>query len=1500
MKKTTKVQSNCSATRFRRSVMASACVLALGAGGAMAQSSTYTFTPVATQSLSLTTYLMQELNDQINTGVLTATNASTLFTETHTLGVTSPYSVTNNTIQALAWGNKYLNPMPAVAGHLPDVSLGALGTNDTLGMLSGQIQSGAAVTSSVTNGQASIVLTTMAPDVNVLSGNSILATTAINQAEQSATGQLPAAYSSTLVGSIDANSSATTTSTVTGSVAIVNQQTAFMAGAAAGSSAVVSGSSVLLDLNGSTSPISASQTVSNNTIAAQYQANGTTNKFRADAGSAAVTGSVAVSNSQVNVELAPSAALTAAVANSSMTSDLRNGAGVTNLTGPLVMSGNSISATSTGNNATARDSNGNVIAGNSIILADGVDLFGPGSAQVNTLTAASSNLTAQVKADLVLLNGQGNQNTGLNSDVSAGTIRVLGDNVTSTGTLTLNANSVASSVTGNLAASRIQTGASNLTGSVAAANFQANDATTMVATNSGADISANVGSAAGPVGGAITVKGNTVSAASTGSAADTNVALSSINVTLAGTGAGALANTAAFGAVNTTAGVGATATNMQGNYGESTPISATVSGAGIRATFEDQVTLGTRVGVSSGAVSVNDNAITAAGKGNTATTQLALGAPAPGPDTNASGTAAVGNDQFNGNVITGAITDSGIGISALQATDTSLTANGNKLAASGLANGATNTLSASVTNITAGTSAFGSGSAVTDTGAGTSASNAAFAIASGQKNEAPVSSSIAGAVPLVQVDVSGPGSTGVAGRGISVGGNTASSTTTGNQVSNTLDLAGTDVKTATGAAGQVASISNLQQNLQFQVANPASASVGTTASQMMGIVYGGPVLSSNLTVTGNAVDAAVVGNTAGNSLRLAAQGFGGTASAPGASGALASNPGAGTSAVTNEFAVVNRQDDAATSRIATVTNANIGVDTAVGAAALTGANITVASNSTQAGARNNNAVNSVDLLGTASTNLSTGAGLLNEQTSSTPVSASIINAQDRIQAASTVSTSPLSMVQNTIGGLAVGNFADNSVNAKATNLTGNAGIAALNAGSNITTTAGVTTLSANADYAIGNVQNQTGNVTSAVEANMRISFGGTLTSSSTTMSNNSVTSMAQSNSASRNRLTLDSTNVTASAAVASFQNATGAVSATQTTQAPQGSTFGLFGNGGASTDSAPLVVFNNRVLASAGQNETTNELLVAGTTINGRSFNNPSAYVAGTAVATTGTDYSVLNVQSGIGSVGASAQPGLIGTRIQTIGNGAPNSSLTVSGNDVTAKATVNNATNSLLLNALGNASTLNAAGAVNNVQTTTVGTGVVASVGAGAGGPVEIGVGGALPALINATTTTVSNNSLNAIAGGNNATNALEGSAIGTIGAAGGVPGTNPTFAVLNYQSNASTMNASVSSATIGITMGSLNNSNSTVTGNQVLASGYGNTASNSLATSVLTGNANQSSAVLSNTQRNTASVSALVSGVTMGVIGGSSAGSAGVTSGNSSIAQAVGNAAFNTVLAK
>lgn len=1469
---------------LRKTALASALALGglLGAA-ANAQTTSYVFTTgtpsTHNAATALSLYVWNVLNDQINMPPLTIAtiNGNNTLGATFVGGGAVNITETNNSLLAEAAGNRY-NLSPAF-------DLSTLGTGDALGMLSAQIQGGnplapVAVNTVVTNSNIAISLTNKPVGTMVLNQNSITANTQLNEANQSAAGDLPLGYSSAQSGSIQAGSTpaGVVSNTVTGGVTMVNNQMAMASGMLSGSDARVTNSTVSITANNTTGNFDQSSTLNRNSISANFGGNLASNVFNPTSGS--VNGSVAVSNSQANVEFqGADPGPTALVDNSGIFVDHATGASTSQLSSSITASSNSITASSTGNSAVLRDSSGALTHGNAIVLSDGVEMTGPAQATDNTLTIGASTLTASVDANLALFNGQGNQNTALFSRVNNAQVQVTGDGITATGALTVNRNTIGSDATGNLAMNLIQSGASNLSASVAAANLQANDATPITAQTNGSSIGVTTGDDNFSIFGSTTVNRNAITAAATGSSAQTVVQLNSSNLTVPGTTVGAVAGTSGFGDVQATAGV--TVSNLQGNYGAATTISAGVSSSNVRATFADATT-GFTESLNTAAVTVNNNTIGSAATGNTALSSMALGTTDDGT-TNVSGTGAVGNQQFNGNNIDALTTGSGVTVTAYSAFNSAISASQNTVSSSALANGATNAITSIATNVDVPT--VGAVGATVSSVTGDSTSGGALAIASGQRNEGITSSLTTSGTPFVQVDVTpglvGPG---IETSNVTVNGNTVSSTTMVNQVNNSIGIAATNLSTATGAAGPVASISNLQENSSQALTSDAAVR-NTGTGQMLGIVFDGVLDTANLAVSKNTAEALAVGNSAANQMTISAQNY----SSTGAFGGTISSTAAGVSTATSEFSLVNRQIDLSRSRSAEVDTATIGVNTGGFGGSLTDANITVNSNIVNAEARNNDSFNQIALTGAmdtggALTNIKTGAAALNEQSGVASVTATVTDARLRISQVEPgvgITGSNLTMSKNTVQGLAVGNSSTVRVLVDAANITGNS---AATGATSVNLASG--DLGTSSDFGAANKQTQSGPLNSSVESSLRINLdGNTAVGGSVTMKDNAVNSVALSNSGATT-VALNGTNVVSSAAAASYQSGTGSVTASQTTQASEFVSFGMIGT---ATDGTPVVINNNKILVAGGQNEAFNTVSVTATNLTGKGFNNPSAYVAG--VATSGADFSAVNVQTGVGSISATANPRVIGTQIGTI----EGSGVTINGNAVTARATVNTAGNKVLLDG---GSVLNATGAVNNVQTSTAGSGVNATINATSLGVVQH-VAPASDSNLLDTNASVNGNTLNAIAGGNSASNALDATATSSIASSVAAP----TFAVLNYQSNAAAMTAAVNSASVGIitgATGSINGTNATVNNNSVSAFGYGNNSVNTLGMTSLIANGNASTSLVSNTQLNTANISSTVTSATIGVIGGASTGSSFVIGGNSVTASSVGNSAVNSIVAK
>ncbi len=332
------------------------------------------------------------------------------------------------------------------------------------------------------------------------------------------------------------------------------------------------------------------------------------------------------------------------------------------------------------------------------------------------------------------------------------------------------------------------------------------------------------------------------------------------------------------------------------------------------------------------------------------------------------------------------------------------------------------------------------------------------------------------------------------------------------------------------------------------------------------------------------------------------------------------------------------------------------------------------------------------------------------------------------------------------------------------------------------------------------------------------------------------------------------------------------------------------GNG---LDRSPTVVKDNAVSVLAYANQATNSLsLTAGNVIDG---NGKLARVSNlqTSTVTPVTDGETTTF---VGNAESTLSNVTVGVFVNATGTDVNNSAITVEGNRLTAASYLNTATNTLSLAAqvLGGVETTTPATVTNWQSNAASGSGTISGVNVGV---MPHGAVANNALTLNDVTSTVSNNALNAQAGGNTAQNVLNATASATI--AGGV--NTPTFQVLNSQSNNGVMTALLENVNVG-NWGNAASSNyygpttMTVSLNTAMANAYGNTASNALSMSALTGASNSASTGLSNSQSNTANLSATVNGVLMGVGSGRGTGTVAV-SGNSIVASTVGNAASNRV---
>ncbi|MEO8558166.1 MAG: hypothetical protein ABI439_03825, partial [Rhodospirillales bacterium] len=601
-----------------------------------------------------------------------------------------------------------------------------------------------------------------------------------------------------------------------------------------------------------------------------------------------------------------------------------------------------------------------------------------------------------------------------------------------------------------------------------------------------------------------------------------------------------------------------------------------------------------------------------------------------------------------------------------------------------------------------------------------------------------------------------------------------------------------------------------------------------------------------------------------------------------------------------EFALQNMQFDNSTynvagSRTASITNAYVGM-ALVGTSTIHNAPLTVSGNSLDADARNNYATNTLGLTGFSS--LSTSAALQNFQNSISTVDASVNEGKIGIDADGyTTTNSNLTVTDNFSRARAIANTAFNTLNVGSTNsLGGNSG--------NIGATASMDNLpnllqtyTVKADYALASYQGTTNNTTATVTGVFQIDLAtGAINGGSATLSGNSMTAVAQGNNGVNTLGIVAGTTTAMSGALLSEQRSTALASSAT---AGYGSDGALGGIQVGSATNTPMAVSNNSLTAIAGNNSVVNTLSASATSnLTGANLI-ATATIANTGpVVSVNAGYALFNVQDATGgAVTATANPGQLGVHVDGATSGSP---ISVLNNTVTAQARVNDAGNTLSLNGTNVSATGSLANWQESYNTST------ASITSGA---VGVSNGNPGPTSIGTSPLNVSGNVFNASAAGNNASNTLSVTAVnyntpinaasgGTV--VGGGYQATASYAVLNMQQNNGAVSSTVTGLNIGVNMGnatppSVTNSPMTVSGNHVMATAYGNSASNSITLSAAVGTL--PSASLTSSQVNTQSVTSNVTGVVMGINVGANVGSSGVSSGNSISSTAIGNSVGNSI---
>jgi len=432
-----------------------------------------------------------------------------------------------------------------------------------------------------------------------------------------------------------------------------------------------------------------------------------------------------------------------------------------------------------------------------------------------------------------------------------------------------------------------------------------------------------------------------------------------------------------------------------------------------------------------------------------------------------------------------------------------------------------------------------------------------------------------------------------------------------------------------------------------------------------------------------------------------------------------------------------------------------------------------------------------------------------------------------------------------------------------------------------------------ADHALANVQVGTGAVSATATGSIGIDSAPLSAVSASTLgvTNNSQSAKAVANTA-LNSVTLAGSNVGARTALQSSQSGTAPVTASSTLEvfAPAGST------------GSTVRLSGNSNTALGVMNDAANMLSVSAVnTLPAGATGSATLSETGSPDNVTATgDHVLSNRQTAASTVSSTAA-----TSIHNDDNAAPttgliNGALTISGNSTFAEATANRATNTATV---ASSATQGASAGILNVQGSTAGVTATSSTVANAT------LAGAVP--LNGSTVSLDGNTTAALARGNAATNVLESSAGSSYGGAATVGSSSligaplalnvgASAAILNSQNNAGAVTATSTGTSYQVALNGtgagVSNGTAGVTGNTLAAQAFGNSATNRVTQTAL--NTGAPSAAIGNYQVNSGAVTATVTSVNFGVaVSGPVGNSTLRTTGSQITASATGNSAVSTI---
>lgn len=1450
------------------------------------------------------------LNSQTESGSIMADiNNATYFSALTPSNVASPggsypVSITGNSILASSIANTGSSLISKPALNLTTSTDGILSLN--LQIFTGLLNAGATDYLAASSATATLDNTTKADgtvyirqsgldSANLsLSNNAMGASVTLNNLDAIVVVATPSGYASDSKGSSTLSFGATSnsmgtpsvpTAGSTSSVNLSNQQGVFNATGAAEVKSVTANVKVS-ETAGTTPTLSSSISANGNSITASTTNNAAVSVFRSTADSSAFTGTVGVSNLQstaiVTTGTAPQSATVSA---SGVSVDLRNGDGVTQVSGVVTVNDNKLSASVSGNTAGAQSTSGGIVAGNAIIFEGGSNITGASTSPATDLTASIGSGASNAGADLLINSVQrnvGNQFTAtLGTSISENHIQSNLDNL-SGGSLTQSSNTLSASATNNLAGNLISAGQTgsigNITASSVLLNTQKNNTVTTLAEVNDATISAAVGATGEIVDGAVTLSSNAISATAQGNLASSTLALRADNLSVGtnGSNTGVQLTPSSSAAASTLA---VSALNVQTN--DALNLSAENKGGNIGLSFAVGVT---PVGISGTHATADSNQLTANATANSASNRITL------QSTNASTlNAGLGNMQTNtgGSIAASSKTMTEVGVESLTVamsagavSASQLSLSSNSISAQAQLNSAYNSLGATHTT-TSGALGVPPSAVAGDLSSGNVTALADMALANAQFNTNTSADASSYGAMTVSTGALTSAST------LQANSNQIAALADGNSATNALTLNNGSMSNMTAA------LVSGQRGSNADITTQAAGEVSVTTTNAA-------VTASSISVNDNAVKASSISNSSSNSLSVTAS------NATGADLSMTPATSTEVSSMTlvADMALLNKQKtDASTVQATAGVSGTPALIKVTAGAVSTGANLTLNGNAVAASAYANSANNT----GTVAINSMTGmtAALGNVQVLSGGALEATTNGAANASLIS-IDASNVSVNTNAITSAAMGNTATSSLSITASNASGRGAQSSFMSNGDTT-----------ADQALTNLQKLLDNTVVATTAgDVTLTSAGSVTGSANVSLNGNTISAYGSGNYATNDMAVAVNNLT---------NSSSALVSRQETYRSYVDSVTAITTGTVALQSAAVVSANlsmngNTVKSTALDNVANNQLILSGTAATGKSGlsmtglispSTPSEEGPFTAVA---ADVSLINMQSSgslIATAPLTANTGVadavaISMSIAGANTGAT-VTVTVNNNAISSLVFDNNATNTLGMNV----TTLTAmTGVLSNTQQVDK-----ASLSATTMGGVNL----TSTADVDTASLTLKGNSIAATAGANEASNSFTVVATDVVGRNVSNRSTNAgalavaaDFALGNEQqlTNALATASAVKAASTGdvhLDVGSntVTTSNVALSNNSLASYGSGNNASNLLsmtATNISQASlgmaSKQSTEVVSGGEEPVSSVVSTTTG-SIKITAGDTASSNLSATGNTIKSTALGNVASNTLMA-